>query len=543
MTSSVEQELTSSDPRLGIWKSLNPKLIAGLIVGAGFLVRLKLASETFLNADEALHFMAANQPTWSQTYRASLTISHPPLLIFLLHLWRTVGTSELILRLPSVFAGSIFCWFFFKWLSGLLGATTGLIGVLFATFLPPMLALSAEIRQYAFLLCFAMCATYFLERAFTQNSAGKMLLFSLFLWLATLSHYSAVLIAAALGIYALLRMFSKRPSRSVIGVWAAGQMVVLAICGVLCFTYISAFGRIAFHSWMDVYLHNSYYHSSHHNPLVFVITRSASFFQYLLGDNAIGIVMFIAFIAGIVMLFKRRPAGSAPVSQAQLGTLLVLPFGINLALAFFDVYPYGGTRHCVFLAIFAIAGISWALFSFGGQRLWRGVMAAALIVAMCHVFPSRRLPYIARADQQRAHMQQALAFIRAQIPANGILFVDNQTSLLLGHYLCQQRPFFINEWTQGFNSLQCGGQQLVGTDGQVFAFTAANFLPSWNEMVRMYNLKPTDSVWVVQAGWLWEDPVAEELKDQYPELNRLDIHSFGHNITIFRLTVPSLIRP
>jgi Dolichyl-phosphate-mannose-protein mannosyltransferase len=543
MTSSVEQELTSSDTRLGIWESLNPNLIAGLIVGAGFLVRLKLASETFLNADEALHFMAANQPTWSQTCRASLTISHPPLLIFLLHLWRTLGTSELILRLPCVFAGSIFCWFLFKWLSGLLGATTGLIGVLFATFLPPMLALSAEIRQYAFLLCFAMCAAYFLERAFAQNSAGKMLLFSLFLWLAILSHYSAVLIAATLGIYTLLRMFSKRPSRSVIGVWAAGQMLVLAICGVLYFTYISAFGRIAFHSWMDVYLHNSYYHSSHHNPLVFVITRSASFFQYLLGDNAIGIVMFIAFIAGIVMLFKRRPAGSAPVSQAQIATLLVLPFGINCALAFFDVYPYGGTRHCVFLAIFAIAGISWALFSFGGQRLWRGVMAAAVIVAMCHVFPSRRLPYIARADQQRAHMQQALDFIRAQIPANGILFVDNQTSLLLGHYLCQHRPFFINEWTHGFNSLQCGEHQIVGTDGQVFAFTAANFLPSWNEMVRMYNLKPADSVWVVQAGWLWEDPVAEELKDQYPGLNRLDIHSFGHNITIFRLAVPLPIRP
>lgn len=511
-------------------------MAAGLIVTAAFLVRLKLASETFLNADEALHFMAANQSSWKLTYQASLTLSHPPLLVFLLHVWRGFGTSEIILRLPSVLAGTAFCLVFFRWLSDLFGSQTGLIGLMFAGFLPPIIALSAEIRQYSLLLLFAICTLYFLERALARNSAREMLLSSICLWLAMLSHYSAVLLAAALGIYALLRMFRQRPSRAVTGVWAAGQIGALFICFILYFTYIAAFGRSAFHGWMDVYLHNSYFDPSRHNALVFVVTRSASLFQYVLGDNVIGTLMLLVFIAGIVMVLRdREPETLVRVSKGQLAILLVLPFAINCALAFFDIYPYGGTRHCVFLAIFAIAGVSLALYRMAGQRLWRGIGAAALIIMICNLLPSHRLPYIARTDQQRGHMQQALAFIRQQIPRSQILFADNQTSLLLGHYLCEQRPFFINEWAQGFNTLQCNGYRIAGTDGRVFTFIPSNFFASWSEMVHRYNLAPGDSVWVLQAGWLWEDPVASQLKGKYSEFRDLDPHSFGRNITIFRL--------
>src|ERR1044071_2463760 len=77
----------------------------------GFLLRLWHASGTYLNPDEALHFFVANKGTWWETYRASLNVSHPPLLIFLLRAWRVLGTSELMLRLPSILAGIAFCWF------------------------------------------------------------------------------------------------------------------------------------------------------------------------------------------------------------------------------------------------------------------------------------------------------------------------------------------------------------------------------------------------------------------------------------------------
>ena len=77
-------------------------LAAGFVLLLAFLLRLWKASGTFLNPDEAMHFLAANKPSLAEAYRASLNLAHPPLLILLLNLWRRLGTSELFLRLPSV---------------------------------------------------------------------------------------------------------------------------------------------------------------------------------------------------------------------------------------------------------------------------------------------------------------------------------------------------------------------------------------------------------------------------------------------------------
>ena len=111
------------------WFETHSNLSALLIVTAALLVRLRAASGTFLNPDEALHYLLANQSSWFLAYRASLTNAHPPLLTFVLYLWRGVGTSELVLRLPSVIAGTAFCWIFFKWLTRILGPVAGFIGL------------------------------------------------------------------------------------------------------------------------------------------------------------------------------------------------------------------------------------------------------------------------------------------------------------------------------------------------------------------------------------------------------------------------------
>ena len=518
----------------------DPRFLAGLLVLAGFVVRLKLAAATFLNADEALHFMAANQDSWKLTYRASLTVSHPPLLIFVLHVWRMFGSSEIILRLPSVVAGTAFGWIFFRWLSHLFGTETGLTGLIFASFLPPMIALSAEVRQYAFLLVFAISAMYLLEQALGQNSAVKMAYSCLCLWLATLSHYSAAFLAAALAAYALLRMWKRPPTQAVFRVWLAGQIGELLLGAALYLTYFSEFGRNALHGWMGgTYLHNSYFDPQRHHVLVFVLARSASIFQYVLGQALIGDLLFLLFLAGTVALGRAASVGSIEVPGGQLAALLWLPFLINCGAGLLDLYPYGGTRHSIFLAIFAITGISVALVRLVGRRLIWGMAVAVAIVALSNLFPSHRLPYIARADQKKSHMEQAMAFVRERIPRNDLLLADNQTSLLLGHYLCQQ-PFFINEWTKGLNSLPCAGFRIAATDGRVYTFTAENFLPSWEQVVRAYGLNSGDSVWVLQGGWRWEDSLAYELQTRYPEFHDLKIYSFGHNLTIFQLKVGQL---
>src|SRR5215470_6815650 len=175
-------------------------------LGIGFLVRLWHATGTYLNPDEALHFFVANKVTWWETYQASLNTSHPPLLIFLLRVWRGLGTSELVLRLPSIIAGMIFCWFAYHWLRMLFDEAVVWVAFTFIIFLPSTIDLSTEVRQYALLLAFAMGSAYFLERSLLDNSNSAMLASGVFLWFALLSHFSAFQFAAALGIYAILLM-------------------------------------------------------------------------------------------------------------------------------------------------------------------------------------------------------------------------------------------------------------------------------------------------------------------------------------------------
>ena len=209
------------------------------------MVRLRAASGTFLNPDEALHYLLATQPSLRLAYHASLTNAHPPLLTFVLYLWRGVGTSEFVLRLPSVLAGTAFCWIFFKWLTRILGPVAGFIGLIFVSFLPPVIALAAEVRQYALLLFFLAGSAYLLERALAENSAAMMLLSAISLYLAMLSHYSAILFAAAIGIYSLLRLITRRHRAKVVIAWVSGQTGALGLLyGFVPHTHFKAEGRI-----------------------------------------------------------------------------------------------------------------------------------------------------------------------------------------------------------------------------------------------------------------------------------------------------------
>jgi mannosyltransferase len=160
------------------WIENHTGVAAVCITLLGFLARLWTASGTFLNPDEALHFRLANQSSLALAYKASLTAAHPPLFVLLLYFWRALGTSELWLRLPSVIAGTVFCWMFYKWLSNAAGNLAALIGLLFVAFLRPIVELSAEVRQYALLLAFLVSALYFLDEAFAKNSPARMAAFS-----------------------------------------------------------------------------------------------------------------------------------------------------------------------------------------------------------------------------------------------------------------------------------------------------------------------------------------------------------------------------
>jgi len=519
------------------WFEAHNDLAVATIVVAGFLLRLWIAHGTFLNPDEALHFRAANTPSWWLTYQRSLGIAHPPLLVFLLHFWRAFGMSELVLRLPSVIAGTLFCLIFYAWVANNFSRTAAWVSLIFVSLLPPMVELSAELRHYALLLVFCAGALYFLDKALSRNSVWRMSVSLLCLYLALLSHYSAVLFAAWLAVYALVRLRSSSPSARVLITWSAGQVGALGISLFLYEVYISGLSRAfsgsnVLHGFMqDAYLLNSYYQPHRDNLLLFIFARTGGVFQFLFGQLAMGDVMFPLFIVGIVLLIRSQPDPTKPRITSRLGILLVMPFVINCAAALAGMYPYGGTRHSSLLIPFALAGVSVSLAQLLKHRISFGMAAALGVSLVCHLSTAKELPYVAPDAQRSANMQAAMAFIH-QIPAGEPIFADLQSNLLLSHYLCEQRLVVSDRSIPGFVSYECGGHRVIASTTK-YIFTARSFYDQWQEMVSKYHMQPGSKIWAAQMGWYTY--VAFELAN-FPQF-QLAPHDFGPQIQIFDLKV------
>lgn len=530
----------SRESRWDLWLKNNFRAVAAIALLAGFVARLWAASGTFLNPDEAQHFLVANRASLSMAYKSSLTLAHPPLLIFVLYFWRFLGNSEFVLRMCPVLASILFCWIFHKWLTLILGDATALLGLIFVSLLPPLVSLSAQIRQYPLLLLFMALAAYLFEWSLREKSALLLALFSISLYLAMLSHYSALFFTAAIGVYALLRFSTRRFPAGMIATWVVGQIGALALFIFLYRTHISKLrGSSVAREATEGWLHRSYFHPGTEHIVLFVIGRTFGVFQFLFGNLAIGDVTGIIFLAGIVVLLKRKKkilASDGPEAR-QLVVFFLLPFAANCLAALVGMFPYGGTRHSVFLCMFCLAGIGFFLadiFQQNSQRNFvRSLVATLVIIVACAIFAMPHQPYMTRADQSRMQMSHSLTFIRDRVPQKSAVLIDVQTRMLLGYYLCRDQRGSAETPSQDFEMLPCGEHSLVTAN--VWMFDANNFPAWWEKMIHTYDLKPGNTVWIIQEGWGVD--LGPELKAKVQGLGSLQISSFGRNIQIFQLTV------
>jgi hypothetical protein len=525
------------------WFADHINLAGALVLLAGFLTRLWTAWGTFLNPDEALHFRIANQGALDLVYRASLTESHPPLLYWILHVVRYFGTSEILLRLPSVIAGAIFCWLLFQWLTRAIGPLPGFVGLLLASLLPPVVRLSAEVRQYALLLMFLAGALYFLECALEDGSAWYMAVSAASLYLGMLSHYSGLFFAVALGAYGLLKIsgrFGERPSRPVISIWLGAQIGTLALALFLYKSHLSHLGhgesRMVLQGWMsEFYLRRSYFESGRDNPLLFVIGHTFGVFQFIFGQLAVGDVAGLLFVLGAWRLWRQPDHREKNIGGGRLvAVFLALLFALACGASLAHIYPYGGTRHSSFLIIPAIAGVSVCCAWLAQSNWARGVTFAIVVIAICTIFGRPHQPYIARADQKRERMTAAMDFLRSSVAPGELIFTDYESSMILGHYLCRQQPIRTESAGSQFETFTCEGHRVVTANRTTATnFTPDVFLSLGQSLFSTFNAKGGDRVWVFQAGWGVDLP--ERLRES-SRFHNLPFQSFGNNIKILKLT-------
>lgn len=509
------------------------------LTAVGLIARLAWAHSLFLNADEALHYLLSTQTTVAETYRASLTTVHPPLLILFLHFWSWVGTSEFVLRLPSVLAGTAFCWLMYRWIEKAVDSETALIGLSLLLFCPALIYVSAEIRQYALLMFFLASSLYALEEALQDDSPGWMVLSSAALLLAISTHYSSLLFALATGVYALLRFRSLRTKSSVIAVWAIGELSALGVITFYVMSHVLPLKRTGFPQTLaDSYLRGSIFHPGEDHVLTFILRSNVRVFHYLFSQGAMGVLGLVLFWLGIFLLFRRRSEeNSRRPKYWQLGVLLVLPFVVNCAVAVTGAYPYGGTRHNSYLAGLAMTSVAFAISRWRSSRSW--IKPACLVagLAICNFTVLPGGVYMNPRNQRIALMHDAVHFIESSVPVGSVIVTDLEGHLALDYYLCHSYRL-LHPPFQPFYKTACGKYELIFQDPRQWIFRSATFPTDMQTLRQMYEFLPSTQVWFFQAGFV---------VDKEPELRALlrerygcvSPHEFGKNIFACQITLPA----
>src|SRR5579883_1153140 len=530
--------LSGSVPRgIESWLRAHVNVIAVAITAAGFIARLVAANATYFNPDESLHYLLINEPSLWLAYKASLTNAHPPLIYVLVYFWRLLGRSEVMLRFPLVLAGTGFCWFFFKWVQRLFGNAAGLLALVLAAFSPTLVTLSAELREYALLLCGMCAALYFLEKAFDENSPRKMWLFSLSLYFAILSHYSAAFFALTVGLYVLARLVESHFPRKLTLAWTAGQAGALLIYLALYLTHLANI-RKSLAVWATSF-GETLYHFDQDSIFQFTRQNTWNIFFYLFPHQYAAAAMLVCFIAGIgflitLKLSPARPAAGSP----HLALLLLVPFLAVWAAAVAGIYPYIGSRHTVFLAPFAIAAASFLLAKLSRQKLWPAALFASALMILPIAYGRRPEPGL--ASQSRPLMKNAIDYLHQSAGPHDLILADMQSSISLAYYYCGSKQPLFMAWSQSsLDELHCSGHRiatlhfwLLRPEGLDYAF---------GKVARQFSLKPGDRVWIFQAGW--GGNLMAKLPQEQAGFRCVAPKTFGENITVLPLIVGPDLAP
>jgi hypothetical protein len=496
------------------WLRRHSDLFALAIVAMGFGLRILSAQGRSLSGDEAVHYLLVNLPRALDVYRASLNNAHPPLFFLLLHFWILLGSSDLFLRLLPAALGGGFLWVAYRWTLILLGRSAALISLILLSFSPALISLSAEVRDYTLLLLMMTAALLLFEQAMEKRSPLQMVASSAFLSLALLTHYSAFFVALTLFVYGLVRLRGGRLPAAVVRTWAACQAGIGALCLGLAGTHVadlrgSSLERLV----MTRMLRAEYFQPDQDRLLDFLFRQTAAVFRYLCGSPTAGSIACALAVLGLIILAMKRNISAL---------LLALPFLFNAGASLVDVYPYGGTRHSVFLLLFASAAIGFTLSFLAAGRLWPAVVLVAVLAPVS-------LSVVLRAPERQSarRLKAAIEELRAAAPAGSLLFMDLETGRVLDYYLGRKTWTTPGTGLQDFWESSAGGYRIVGSP-----FWNATEYVLGNELkrfVEVYRIPAGHVLWVVHLGPGYD--LSSAVSRRFPEavlrrVSKLDEMSF-----------------
>jgi predicted membrane-bound mannosyltransferase len=488
------------------------------VVAVGLAFRIAAPLGTYLSGDEATHFEIASVPT-KDLYRATLTEAHPPLFFLVLHSWRLLGNSEVVLRLLSALLGASFLAVGYRWVRRLTGSGEALFALIVLAFSPALVALSAEVRGYTLLLMLMASALLVLERALERRSGRGLAFFSLLLYLAILTHYAAIWFTLAVGVYALARMRRGLLPARVLGTWIAFQVGAAALYLYLYLTHFLSLrgGELESHA-RTRWLRGEYFQSEVGGVLAYLVRQTIGLFRYLLGSGTSAWVGALLAVTGIAVLTsRRRPAA----------LLLALPVLIGAGAGVAGVYPYGGTRHSAHLLPFAAAAIATGVCAVTRGRLWPALLLGLVLV------PVSFSTTPAVENRNGSDMRDAIRSIRSSAPAGSLLFVARFTGAVLSYYLGRDHLLRDSPARDGFRESEAGGYRLVRSP--VWSFDQETFVGEFGRFLAAHRPPPGEPIWLIRLGAEYDPRIA--LAGHDPSMSASPQGRFG-DISIVRTVVP-----
>src|SRR5262249_36027198 len=135
---------------------------------------------------------------------------------------------------------------------------------------------------------------------------------------------------------------------------------------------------------------------------------------------------------------------------------------------------------------------------FMGRKLWSGLIALGFALAVCNVYPTPPAQPIYTEQQSRTLMSQAVNHIHQSILAGKLVFVDYQTSVLLGYYLGRNQITHFDQLPQEFREFPYGGYRIVSARN--WLFSVESFGVEFSRLKEVYGLPSRELVWIVSGG-------------------------------------------
>ena len=276
------------------------------------------------------------------------------------------------------------------------------------------------------------------------------------------------------------------------------------------------------------WLRDSYFEPGRETIVHFVVESTAKWFYVYFSPSRLALIPAAGFIAGalwIIWAGLRRSNGRTP---AALGLFLFIPFGLNALAGLLRLYPYGGSRHCVYLLLFVTAGISWLAARTFGNRLVPLVAASLLAAAFWHLDTGPVSHAALRAPQDKRLMTEAISFLRESVPRGQPIVVDHQSGVLLTYYLGDGSALPPPSPCGQYDAWNVGGYRLL--TAQIWSDSAAR---------RLEEIEASRSVCGLgQTAWnfdvTWGGTLMDEISRTHPHAV-LNGRRFGPIMTVFQL--------